>query len=387
LVTHSKPRPRGRKQAAAELAGALLVDDPNILAAGFLYDMAAIQSTERSRFGYKRAAQAVVRLPVSIRDLVRAGTIREIPYVGPASARIIVEAVAQGASPTVEAAIAVSTRRSDILKRRAFRTNFLSEHAMQQALSMRLPGEVVTREAFRGDFQMHTTWSDGAESIDTMVEACLALGLSCLGVTDHSHGLPIARGMSMDAARAQASAVDEVNSVYAGRFRVFRGIEANIRGDGSLDLSPDERRTFEFVVASPHALLRREEDQTERMLSAVRTPGVAILGHPRGRIYNSRGGVSADWTRVFAEAAEREVAIELDGNWHRQDVDWPLAAQALEAGCIFALDSDAHSIAELRFTDYSIAHARLARIPSDRVINCWPDARLEAWMERRIRGC
>ena len=140
-----------------------------------------------------------------------------------------------------------------------------------------------------------------------------------------------------------------------------------------------------LVVASPHALLRREEDQTERMVSAVRTPGVAILGHPRGRIYNSRGGISADWTRVFAEAATREVAIELDGNWHRQDVDWPLAARALEAGCLFALDSDAHSIAELRFTDYSIAHARLARIPADRVINCWPDARLEEWMERRIR--
>ena len=104
------------------------------------------------------------------------------------------------------------------------------------------------------------TWSDGAESIETMVEACLALGHSCLGVTDHSHGLPIARGMSMDAARAQADAVDVVNSVYAGRFRVFRGIEANIRADGSLDLSPDERRTFEFVVASPYASLRREEE-------------------------------------------------------------------------------------------------------------------------------
>ena len=89
-----------------------------------------------------------------------------------------------------------------------------------------------------------------------------------------------------------------------------------------------------------------------------------MLGHPQGRMYNSRAGVNADWPRVFATAAERGVAIEIDGNWHRQDVHYGLARQALDAGCIFALDSDAHSIGELRFTDYSIAHARLAGIPA-----------------------
>jgi putative hydrolase len=95
---------------------------------------------------------------------------------------------------------------------------------------------------------------------------------------------------------------------------------------------------FEYVVASPHALLRRGEDQTPRILSAVCTPGVAILGHPRGRMFNSRAGVRADRPRVFKAAAERQVAIELDGNWHRQDMDWELAAEALELGCIFALN-------------------------------------------------
>ena len=165
---------------------------------------------------------------------------------------------------------------------------------------------------------------------------------------------------------------------------MFKGIEANILADGELDLQPEERSAFEFVVASPHSQLRRDHDQTSRMLRAVRQPGVAILGHPQGRVFNSRPGVVADWPRIFAEAAKRRVAIEIDGNWHRQDVPFDLAAQALDAGCLFALDSDAHSIGELRFTDYSIAHARIAGIPAERVINCWSDEELSEWMKSLI---
>jgi histidinol phosphatase-like PHP family hydrolase len=123
------------------------------------------------------------------------------------------------------------------------------------------------------------------------------------------------------------------------------------------------------------------------MLAAVAGEGVAILGHPRGRVFNTRPGIAADWLRVFEAAARRRVAIELDGNWHRQDIDYELARHALEAGCIFALDSDAHSIGELRFSDYAIAHARLAGIPTERVINCWSNGELGEWMrERRANG-
>ena len=111
---------------------------------------------------------------------------------------------------------------------------------------------------------------------------------------------------------------------------------------------------------------------------------MAILGHPRGRIFNSRPGVSADWPRIFEVAAKRRVAIELDGNWHRQDIDYELARHALDAGCLFALDSDAHSIGELRFSEYAIAHARLAGIPKARVINCWTNEELQEWMKRMM---
>jgi histidinol phosphatase-like PHP family hydrolase len=358
-------------------------DDLNMTAVGLLYDMAELQEAERAKFGYKRAAKAVVGLPVLVSDLVEAGTLRDVPFIGPSSARIISELVEHGQSPTVEGAIQASSRASRVVAKRVLRGNYLSEFGMLRVHGEALDRRIVSRGSYRGDFQMHSTGSDGGEGIDAMAEACLALGYSCMGITDHSYGLPIARGMSMSAVVRQQNEIDRLNERHKGTFRVFKGIEANILADGSLDLQPDECCQFEFVVASPHSALRKTDDQTQRLLRAIRVERVAILGHPRGRVYNSRAGVVADWNRIFEEAAERRVAIEIDGNWHRQDLDFTLARRALDAGCLFALDSDAHSIGELRFTDFSIAHARLAGVPADRVINTWSDDALEAWMAER----
>lgn len=377
MATHRKKDPAPTSQGAPSIA------DFNLAAAALLYDMAALQPTERSRFGYKRAAKAIAGLSVRVADLVAAGTLREVPFVGPSSERIITEFVKSGSSPTVEAAVAKSGKPSLVAEKRALRDGYLSHAVMAEALATPAAEGVVTRADYRGDFQMHSTWSDGTESIETMARAARELGHSCLGITDHSYGLPIARGISMEKAARQWTEIDALNAKLKGSFRVFKGIEANILVDGSLDVQPDERALFEFVVASPHSQLRRKESQTTRMVNAVKTPGVAILGHPRGRMFNSRPGISADWDLVFAQAAKRGVAIELDGNWHRQDIDYRLAERALAAGCIFALDSDAHSTGELRFSDYAIAHARLAGIPAERVINCWSDERLEEWMRER----
>ena len=354
-----------------------------MIAAGLLHDMAALQSNQHADRAYKRAAKAVIGLPMPVSDLVRAGTLGDVPFIGPSSARIIIEFVETAASKTVDAAVAASAQGSKVLALRKLRSDFLSQFAMEQALGLPAGAKVISKGAFRGDFQMHSTWSDGGESVDAMAQGYMALGHTCMGITDHSYGLPIARGMTMAAVVRQHREIDRLNAQLAGRFRIFKGIEANILADGELDLKPDERRVFEFVVASPHSELRREHDQTSRMLRAVKQPGVAILGHPQGRVYNTRRGVAADWPRIFAEAAKRGVAIEIDGNWHRQDVPHVLARQALDAGCLFALDSDAHSIGELRFTDYSIAHARLAGVPAERVVNCWSDAQIEEWMAER----
>ena len=163
-------------------------------------------------------------------------------------------------------------------------------------------------------------------------------------------------------------------------FRLLQGIEANIDAEGNLDLSDDEAATFDMVLAAPHSRLRRPEDQTERMLRAIAHPSVRILAQPRGRITGSRAGVIADRDRVFALAAKRAVAIEIDSDPARQDLDHTLAIRARDAGCLFALDSDAHTTAQLAYADTALAHARLANSPTDRIVNCWPLDQLLAWL-------
>ena len=358
--------------------------DVNIAAAGLLQDLALLQPSERRRFGYKRAAKVLAAgVDRSIADLIDEGVFREVPYVGAATERVALELVRTGESPTVARAVAASPRRAEVEKRRRFRRAYLSRYGLRLAMDAALPAAIVSRRAYLGDLQMHSTWSDGVESIADLAEGAEVLGWSRIGVTDHSYGLPIARGMSMEAARQQHREIDELNDRFAGRVRIYKGVEANILADGALDLQDAERAVFEYVIASPHSALRKDTDQTPRMLAAVSLRGVAILGHPQGRMYNSRPGVTADWRAVFREAAAHDVAIEIDGNWHRQDVDYELAEIALEEGCLFALDSDAHSIAEYPFTDYAIAHARIAGVPADRVVNCWDEARFDAWLETK----
>jgi putative hydrolase len=314
------------------------------------------------------------------------GTLQKIPSIGPASTRVILEVLRDGTSPIVDKAIEAAEKktRDDILRRRGLRSHFLSRAAADAAMKSRKPN-APTRADVRCDLQMHSDWSDGGQTLERIVEASRALGRTCAGVTDHGYGLPIASGMSMEAVERQHAAIDELNNRNRGAFRLFKGIEANIRADGRLDMDPDELRRFEFVVASPHSALRSRADQTARMVGAVSQPFVDILGHPRGRRYDVRPGVSADWREVFAAAAARRVAIEIDGYPDRQDVDWTLAAAALEAGCLLALDSDAHATEELLFSRMAVAHGRLAGAPPERVINCWSDEQLQAWMTRGER--
>jgi histidinol phosphatase-like PHP family hydrolase len=274
--------------------------------------------------------------------------------------------------------------RAEVERRRGLRRHFLSRAEVLRVLADRsLTGPRL--QDYRGDFQMHSEWSDGSTTLGEIAEACHARGYAYAAVTDHSHGLKIAGGMSMAEAADQRRAIDAINSRSNG-FRLFQGIEANIALDGRLDLTDEEAQQFEIVLAAPHSSLRKAVDQTERMLTAVRNPRVRILAHPRGRMSGSRAGVIARWPEVFAEAAAVGVAVEIDGDPSRQDLDHTLAAEALEAGCLFALDSDAHSTGQLAYAETAIAHARLAGIPVDRVVNCWPLERLSAWLnDRRMR--
>src|SRR5688572_11806 len=328
--------------------------------------MAFLAGTSPRARGYERAAKAVLRLDQAITPLVEANTFRAIHGIGPTTDRIARELIVDGTSSLVEQAVTDSGKAADIAALRALRQHFLSRAAAAEILERR---GTPSRKKYRGDFQMHSVYSDGVEPLASIVEACLAHGHRSSGITDHSYGLAIAGGMSMADVGKQHAEIDALNAAYKKRFRLFKGIEANIRPDGTIDMEPHELRRFEFIVASPHSLLRKTVDQTERMVGAVSQPGVCILGHPMGRKFNQRPGVSANWDKVFAVAARRQVAIEIDGSWDRQDVHYALAARALERGCIFALDSDAHANHELDFINIAIAHARLAGIPEDRIVN------------------
>jgi histidinol phosphatase-like PHP family hydrolase len=356
--------------------------DVNGAIAALLRDLAMVQTSPQRRWAYNRAAAAIRTLDAPVQTyLQKDGTLGKIRHIGPSSTRVILEALANGRSPIVEQAVDASGRRADVEKSRALRANFLTRSQVIAALRDPVPGGVMLSD-YRGDLQMHSVWSDGSQTLDAIVGSGLERGYQYCAITDHSYGLPVAGGLSMSSVADQHAEIDRLNARHRGRFRLLKGLEANIGADGALDLQPDELRRLELVVAAPHAALRLAADQTERMLRAVRTPGVHILGHPRGRMYGTRPGVAADWTRVFEEASRRQVAIEFDGDPARQDIDHDLARLALDAGCLFALDSDAHGAADLEYAETAVAHARLAGVPAERVINCWPVERLLDWASR-----
>jgi histidinol phosphatase-like PHP family hydrolase len=354
--------------------------DPNIDIAALLLDLSEVYRPSARFWGYKNAARSIRRHQEFLSDLSDR-EILEIPGIGPASLRVVREYLDAGGSGTVEKIVRESGKQKEIDTRRAFRRNFLSAAMVEKVLGEPKRG-AVAREEYLGDFQMHSRGSDGSDTIEQLARGCMKRGYRCMCITDHSYGLPVAGGMTMEEMRAQHAEINKLNKEFGGDFRVFKGVEANIRQDGSLDMLPSELTEFDLVVASPHSSLRKTFDQTERMLTAVSLPGVHILGHPRGRVFNSRAGVIADWPAVFKRAAETGVAIELDGDVSRQDVDYRLAMAAKKAGCVFALDSDAHAANQLWMADYAVAHARLAGIPAERIVNCWPVADILQWAVR-----
>jgi putative hydrolase len=361
--------------------------DVNAVVGGYLRDLAFAQSSPQKMFGYKRAANAILSLDMPLTELQGAdGALPRISGIGPGSTRVIREILETGGSPTVEQAIEQSERRADIQRRRDLRRHFLSRAEVRRVLAdPAFAGPTV--EQYCGDLQMHSEWSDGAPTVQEIADACVERGYQYAAVTDHSYGLRIAGGMSMAEAAEQRLAIDALNARYGDRFRMLQGVEANIDAAGQLDLTEDEAARFDVVLAAPHSKLRKNEDQTERMLAALRPSAVRILAHPRGRITGSRAGVIANWNAVFEAAAQRGIAIEIDGDPARQDVDFTLARQALPFGCIFALDSDAHTTDQLSYAETALAHARLAAIPAARIVNCWPRERLLAWLSDPSAEC
>jgi putative hydrolase len=234
-----------------------------------------------------------------------------------------------------------------------------------------------------GDVHLHTDRSDGQLPLDSLHRKLAARGDRYAFLTDHARDCSVAGGLFPADFAAQRTELDRLNERTDGTFAMLQGAEANVAEDGTLDITPASVPELAAVVASIHTDLRSPRDQTARLVSAIETRGVAVLGHPRGRLYNVRGGVRADWARVFAKAAERGVAVELNGCPERLDLDPRLARLANGAGCLFTIGSDAHAARHLDFQRYGLAVARLAGIPAERIVNTWSRERFADWLEER----
>lgn len=232
----------------------------------------------------------------------------------------------------------------------------------------------------RGDLQMHTTWSDGDASVSEMADAAIARGYEYIAITDHTKGLKIAGGINEEQLQQQAREIAEVNDrVQHSGLTVLRSAELNINPRGEGDMDSGALRQLDIVLGCFHSSLRTKEDQTSRYLAALRNPDVHIVGHPRGRVYNYRLGLTADWPRVFDLAAQLDKAVEIDGYPDRQDLNIDLLKLAKKAGCRISLGTDSHGAAQLRFIEYSAAAALIAGIPRERILNFMSRDELLQW--------
>jgi histidinol phosphatase-like PHP family hydrolase len=244
------------------------------------------------------------------------------------------------------------------------------------------------RTKLKGDLQMHTTWSDGAGSVREMAEAAMGRGYEYIGITDHTKGLKIAGGIDEAELAKQAKEIDECNADLAGSerdFRVLKSVELNLSPRGEGDLDCEFLDGLDIVLGSFHSQLRVKEDQTARYLAALENPCVQILGHPRGRVFNYRIGLKADWASVFARAAELDKAVEIDAYSDRQDLDVELLQIAKREGVRISFGSDSHHPWQLLFLDLALAAAILAGIPEERIINFMPLHELLKWV-KSVRG-
>jgi putative hydrolase len=228
---------------------------------------------------------------------------------------------------------------------------------------------LVDLRAYQGDVHSHTNWSDGRATMLEMAQAARALGYKYLGVTDHSPRIKVVNGLNAERLLAQSREMADVQSQVEG-LTVLQGIEVDILEDGALDLPDAVLELLDVVIASPHVKLRQEQAaMTQRMLRAVSNPHVDVIGHPTGRRPGSREGASYDFEAVFREAARHGVALEIDCDPARMDLSPEMARLAMECGCNFTLDADAHAPAELAYVPMAAWMAQRAGIPQDRILN------------------
>lgn len=308
---------------------------------------------------FRRAASVVDGLSAAeLDERVRAGTLTELSGIGKATAEAITDAVA-GREPA-----------------------YLQKLADREVEP--IPEGGALRRALRGDCHTHTEESDGGSPLWEMAMAAQEIGHEWMVLTDHSPRLTVANGLSPQRLRAQLDLVAELNAGLEG-FRVLTGIEVDILEDGSLDQEEDLLAELDFVVASVHSKLRMPEtEMTERMLTAIANPVVDVLGHCTGRLVRGRGRPEStfDHQAVFNACKENGVAVEINCRPDRLDPPRRLLRQAVDIGCFFAIDTDAHAPGQLAWQPYGCTRAEECGVNPDSVVNTLSSDELLAWRVR-----
>jgi DNA polymerase (family 10) len=249
----------------------------------------------------------------------------------------------------------------------------------------RLPG-LLTLKDIRGDLQMHSTWSDGANSILEMAEACRELGYEYLSLTDHSQSVTVARGLTPDRVREQWVEMEEVRETLDG-IHLFRSLEVDILKDGSLDMPEDILAGLDLVLVSVHTFMNMAKvEMTDRVIRAMENPSVDILAHPTGRILNRRQPFAMDVDAVLQAAGSLDVAVELNAHPSRLDLHDRHLRRAKELGVKVVVSTDAHSTQDLSLMSYGIDQAGRGWLEPGDVLNTMPLEELETWLGRRGKG-
>ncbi len=243
------------------------------------------------------------------------------------------------------------------------------DYSLDLAKAGKMP-ELIKETDIKGIIHSHTTYSDGLNTLREMAEYARNAGYSYIGITDHSKSAFYANGLKEDRVLAQMEEIDQLNKELAP-FRILKGIESDILNDGSLDYDDEILERFDFIIASVHSNLKMDETKaTQRILKAVSNPFTNILGHPTGRLLLSRKGYPIDHKQIIDACAEHQVAIELNANPLRLDIDWTWIPYALERGVKIAINPDAHSTKGIHDIHFGVCAARKGGLSSDDCINC-----------------
>jgi len=240
--------------------------------------------------------------------------------------------------------------------------------------------QLIDIKDVKGALHNHSTYSDGVHSLEQMALYCKnELGLDYFGICDHSRSAVYARGLTEERVREQWAEIDRLNRALAP-FKIFKGIESDILGDGSLDYPDELLAGFDFVVASIHSNLKMDEERaTKRLLKAIENPYTTILGHPTGRLLLSRPGYPVDFRKIIDACAANRVAIEINANPLRLDIDWRWHRYALEKGVLLSINPDAHRMEGLLDMQYGVHIARKGGLTAEKCLNAFPLPEIERY--------